>query len=130
MFDQRREINVIPRFVLALAARHQDQTRQDARHLHDGVKQFATLFGARAHQEVVALVQELRKRMAGIDRQRRQHREDFLPEIAASPGGAFRVELRDVVDADAVLRQERARVHRARARIASRPVRARCVGWR
>ena len=45
MFDERSEINVIPRFVFALAARHEDQARQDARHLHDGMQRFAASLG-------------------------------------------------------------------------------------
>ena len=42
------EINVIPRLVFAFAARHQDEARQDARHLHDGVQQFAAALRLRA----------------------------------------------------------------------------------
>ena len=41
MFDQRSEVDVIPRFVFALAARHQNEPRQDARNLDDGMQQFA-----------------------------------------------------------------------------------------
>ena len=89
------EIDVIPRFVLALVARHQNQAREHARHLDDGVQQFAAFFGARAHEQVVALVQQLRKGMTGIDRQRGEHREDFLAEIAPRPGGAFRIQFVD-----------------------------------
>ena len=89
MFDERGEVNVIPGLVIALAARHQNQPRYHSRHLHNGEQRFATLMGPCAHQQVVALVQQLRKRMAGVDRQRRQHRKNFLLEIALGPGSAF-----------------------------------------
>ena len=130
MFDERREINVVPRLVFAFAARHQNQARQDARHLHDGVEQLAAAFAPGAHQQIVALVQELRKRMARIDRQRREHRENFLPEITLRPGGAFRIELRDVVHPDAVLRQRRRQVVVPKRVLRWRPSRARCAEWR
>ena len=45
--------------------------------------------------------------MARVHRQRREHRENFLLKITPRPGGAFRVELRDVMDSDVVFRQER-----------------------
>ncbi len=103
VLDEGGEVDVIPRLVFLAPARHEDEAGQDARHLHDGVEQFARFVGARAHEEVVALVQELGERVAGIDRQRGEHREDFLLEITARPGGAFGVQLRDVLDADALL---------------------------
>ncbi len=107
MFDEGGEIDVVPRLVLAFAARHQDQPRQDARHLDDGVEHLAAALASRAHQQIVALVQELREGMARIDGERSEHRENFLAEIALRPGGAFRVEIGDVVHANAVLGQRR-----------------------
>src|SRR5450755_4067998 len=105
MFDQRREINVIPGLVLALAARHQDQPRHDPRHLYNGMEGFALSRRARADKKVVTLVQQLRKRMAGVDRQWREHREDFFLKIAMGPGGTLRTQLCDFADANAVLCQ-------------------------
>ena len=108
MFDEGGEINVIPRFVLAFAAGHQDQARQHARHLDDGVKQLAAALGLRARtSRLWLLFSSCGKRMAGIDRQRREHRENFFLEITPRPGGAFRVQLRDFVNANPVLGQRR-----------------------
>ena len=108
MFDQRREINVIPRLVFApcraASGSGAASTRGTCTMAWSGSPPFSV---SRADEEVVALVQQLRKRMTGIDRQRREHRKDFLLEVTPRPGGTFRVQLRDVVDADAVLRQER-----------------------
>src|SRR6202171_5163501 len=105
MFDERGEINVIPG--LAFAARHGDEARHDARHLHDGMKRFATALGFCAHEEVVTFVQELRKRVTGIDRQWCQHLEDFLLKVTTRPGGAFRAQLCHIANANAVLGQLR-----------------------
>ena len=68
-----------------------DQPRKHARHLHDGVQRFATALSFGPHEQVMALVQELRKGMARVDRQRRKHGDNFLLEIAPRPGGAFRL---------------------------------------
>jgi hypothetical protein len=77
MFNERGEVNVIPGLVIAFAARHQNQPRYHPRYLHNGKEGFATLMGPCAHQQIVALVQKLRERMTGVDRQRRQHRKNF-----------------------------------------------------
>ena len=71
------------------------------------MERFAAALRFGAHEQVVALVQKLRERMAGIDRQRREHRKNFFLEITARPGCAFRVQLRDVMDTDSVLGQSR-----------------------
>src|SRR5450755_155837 len=105
MLDERREINVIPRLIFTFAARHGDEPRNNARHLHDGVKRFAAALRLRAHEQIVAFVRELRKWMARVDRERRQHRKNFLLKIAASPGRTFRAELRNVANPDSILGQ-------------------------
>src|SRR5580700_3015472 len=45
--------------------------------------------------------------MARIDRERRQHRKNLFLKIAASPGRAFRAELRHVANPDSILGQFR-----------------------
>ena len=107
LFDERGEVDVVPALVALVAARQVDQARDRARHLHDGVHRIAALFGSRPNEQVVALVQELREWMARIDRERREHRKNFLLKIAARPGGALRVQLIHVMDEDIVLAQER-----------------------
>ena len=107
VFNQRRQVDVFPRLVIAFAPRHLDQSRQHPRHLHDRVERLASLLGPRADEQVVALVQQLRERMTRVDRERREHRENFLLEKTSRPGRALRVQLRDFVDADAVLREQR-----------------------
>jgi hypothetical protein len=69
------------------------------------VQHLAATLAPRAHEQIMALVQELRERMAGIDRERSEHRKNFLAEIALRPGGAFRVEIGHVVHPNAVLGQ-------------------------
>jgi hypothetical protein len=90
LFDEGSEVNVIPTVVALLSARQMDQARDGARHLHDGVHRFATLFGPCPNKKVVALVQELRKGMTRVDRERGKHGKNFLLEIAPGPGRAFR----------------------------------------
>ncbi len=84
-----------------------DQARDGARHLHDGVHRFAALFGPRPNEKIVALVQELRKRMTRVDRQRGEHRKNFLLKITPRPGRALRAQFTDVAKVDIVLAQER-----------------------
>ncbi len=91
MFNQRREVDVVPRLVAGFAARHLDQARDHPRHLHDREERRAPFLRAGADEQVVALVEQLRERMARVDRQRREHRKDFLLEVTPRPGGAFRV---------------------------------------
>src|SRR5436305_12664885 len=55
----------------------------------------------------MTFVQELRKGVAGIDRQRREHRKNFLLKIAMRPGCAFRTKLSHLGDPDAVFSQLR-----------------------
>jgi hypothetical protein len=107
MLDERREIDVVPGFVFSLAARHQNQAGQNARDLDDGMEELATAFAAGAHKQVVALVQELGKRVTGVHREWRQEREDLFPEIALGPGGALGIQSGHLVNPDAVLGQGR-----------------------
>ena len=70
---------ILPRIL----ARQFDQARQNARHLHDGemphaFRPFCAHF--QLHDDVERFVEQLRKRMRGIDGQRRQHRPDLLPD--------------------------------------------------
>src|SRR5438445_13167389 len=51
----------------------------------------------------MALVQELRERMAGVDSEGRQHRKDFFLKITMRPGRAFGVQLRHFADANSIL---------------------------
>ncbi len=105
MFDERREIDVIPRFVFALAARQQNQARQDARDLDNGMEGLAATFAPGADEQIVALVQELGEGMTGIHCERRQQREDFLAKIALGPGGSLCIQVGHVVHPNAILRQ-------------------------
>ncbi len=102
LFDERRQIDVIPRFVFLFAAGHENQSRHNARHLDDGVQWFAAALRLGTHKQIVALVQKLREGMTGIDRQRREHRKNFLLKITLRPGRAFRTQLRDFADPNAM----------------------------
>src|ERR1041385_1538708 len=69
------------------------------------MQRIAPASSLRPDKKIVALVEQLRERMAGVDRQRREHREHFLAEIFFSPGGALGVELSDFLDANSIFRQ-------------------------
>src|SRR6266513_41368 len=55
----------------------------------------------------MTFVQKLREGVAGIDRQRRQHRKNFLLKIAMRPRCTFRTKFSHLWDADAVFSQLR-----------------------
>ena len=101
LLDQRSEINVIPRLVFA--ARHENEPRNDTRHLHDRMQRLAPALRLGTHEQIMALVQELRERMAGVDSEGRQHRKDFFLKITMRPGRAFGVQLRYFADANSIL---------------------------
>src|SRR3984893_5465220 len=103
VLDQIGKINVSPRLIFP--TRQSNQTWNHARDLDDGMQRFATTLRFRPHEQVVALIQELRKRMTGIDRERRQHGEDFLLEVTLRPDCALRVELCHFLDPNPVLGQ-------------------------
>src|SRR5260370_36261825 len=93
LLDKGGQVNVHPWLVLPLAARHRDQPRKHARHLHDRMKPLTAALGLGPNKQVVTFIQELRERMTGINRQRRQQGENFLLEIAMRPGSTVRAEL-------------------------------------
>src|SRR5260370_20877564 len=69
------------------------------------MKPLAAALGLGPNKQVVTFIQELRERMTGINRQRRQQGENFLLEIAMRPGSTFRAELTHLGDSDAVFGQ-------------------------
>ena len=85
--------------------RHLGEARQHGRHLHDRDHGLAppglVLFAVHEHRQVEAAVAQHRERVAGIDRQRRQHR----PHLAREERGQVRLLLgrqitgRDAADA-------------------------------
>ena len=103
--DKGGEINVLPRFVRALAAWQGDQTRYRPGHLHDGVQRFATSLQFCPHQQVMASVQKMRKRMAGIHGQGSEHWKNFLLKITMCPRRAFCRQFRHFAHVDFVLRK-------------------------
>ncbi len=106
MADQVPEEKVILAQVLA---RQFDQARQHPRHLHH--RQMAQrLAGHRhlqLHDHVQRFVDQLRKRVRGIDRQRRQHRPHFGAVVILHPDQVIARQIVEIQKADAVLRQRR-----------------------
>src|SRR4030095_15900255 len=107
LLNQGSEINVVPTVVALLSSRQMDQARDGARYLDDGVHRLPTFFGPSPDEQVVTLVQELRKGMTRIDRERGKHGENLLLEIAPGPGRAFRAQFIDVTKVDIVFLKER-----------------------
>jgi hypothetical protein len=89
MFDERSEVDVFPRFTGAFAAREHNEPRDCSRYLYNGMKRRAATLRFRPNEQVMASVQKVRERMAGIHCKRRQHRKNFLLKIAMRPRGAF-----------------------------------------
>src|SRR6266699_2119421 len=69
------------------------------------MKPLTAALGLGPNKQVVTFIQELRERMTGIDRQRRQQGKNFLLKIAPRPSSAFRAELTHLGDSDAVFGQ-------------------------
>ena len=66
---------------------HGDDAREHRRHLHDAEPRIEHVVLAREHDpEVEALVAKVRKRVAGVDRDRREHREDVVLEDRVEAG--------------------------------------------
>ncbi len=57
-----------------------DEARQDRRHLDSGEPLLLALRVADHHRQVERKVRDVGERVTRVDRQRRQHREDLLPE--------------------------------------------------
>src|SRR4030095_113684 len=91
LFDERSEIDVLPRFAGAFATWQWNEPRYCTRHLHDGMQRFAATLRFCPDKQVMAPVQKMRKRMAGIDSQRREHWKNFLLKIPMRPCRAFRL---------------------------------------
>ena len=91
------------------------QARQDGRHLDAREEALAGVGVAHGHRERQRQVADVRERVAGVDRERRQHREDLVEEAPAQ----LDVALRPLVvadDADLLLGQLLANV-RPRRRV-------------
>ena len=76
-----------------------DEARQHRRHLHARESQLSLLRIAHEDREVQREMRDVRKRMAGVDRERGQHREDLLPEHA--------VQLRELFAAHVIAAHQR-----------------------
>ena len=63
-----------------------DEAREHRRHLDSRESLLLLLRVAHEDREVQREVRDVRKRMAGVDRERGQHREDLLPEDAVQLG--------------------------------------------
>src|SRR5262249_35919794 len=105
LFNERRQVDVLPRLVRTSATRHEDKPRYDSRDLNNGVQRLATTARLRAHQQIVAPVQQMREWMTGVHGKRGQHWENFLLKVTICPGSAFRRQLRDFAHVNPVLCQ-------------------------
>ena len=77
---------VLRRSPSALSARHLDEAREHHRHLHDAEARLALALAREHHAEVQALVANVRERVARVDRDRRQDREDLVVEALVERG--------------------------------------------
>ncbi|MGC3991267.1 MAG: hypothetical protein QM796_16620 [Chthoniobacteraceae bacterium] len=91
---------VLERLGLACPTREADQWRDHSRHLHDGVVGLLPMSPAGAHDQVVALVEDLGEGMARIHGQRREHWEDLIFKILACPFRIGGIEIGHVEDMD------------------------------
>ena len=71
---------VLRRSARCLDAVHLEEARQHHRHLHDAEPRLGLAFAREHDAEVQALVADVRERMARVDRDRREDREDFVVE--------------------------------------------------
>ena len=77
-FQRREDVSGAARL-----GRQRHEARQHGRHLHDGEQLSRRRRAAAAHGQVERLVEQVRERMARVDGQRRQHREDLAAEDLA-----------------------------------------------
>ena len=82
--EQRVEVrgdDLLQRHV-ARAVGHGHEPGEQRRHLHPGEALFAAGAVAHRHCEVERQVRDVRERVRGVDRERREHREDAIVEHA------------------------------------------------
>ena len=82
-----------------------DEARQHARHLD--ARELGAPGVAHAHRQVHAQVRDVRERMARVERQRRQHREDVVLEVLREPGVDRRRVVGRLEEVDALGGQQR-----------------------
>ena len=87
-----------------------DEARQHARHLD--ARELRAAAVPHAHRQVHAEVRDVRERMARVERQRREHREDLVLEVLRQPGVDCRGVVIRLEEVDALGRQQRPQVAR------------------
>ena len=88
---------------------HRDEAGEQRRHLHPREPFLAGRVVADDDREVQREVRDVRERVRGVDRERREHREDALLEHARELGARVVVEVVPVGELDAGLLRARAR---------------------
>jgi len=106
MADQSAQIHVV---LPAVVARQLHHSRQDARNLHDRevLQGFAVPLHFQSHDQVQRFVQQLRKRMRRVDRQRGQHWPHLRSEILHQPREVGQLQLRHVEYANPIFHNRR-----------------------